>query len=1083
MLKKGKKLISLSLLVVLLLTLVPQYQQIYAADDPTVVTGRVLSASNAGDSSEWIEIARYGGHSLIVRKASIGFSGFGSTSYYPGTTVYNTVNNWFKNTLSSGARLRDFTVNNDSKTQRGYWAVPSDGLSKPYPASAPTAARTGDDVAFLLSFGEAASFCSTQYVINNGASYVQSSYEAVSNFNRLDTIAGTQPQNHWWLRSPGGLSDRACTVGLGGFNNWGSAAMQGAVNQYQISSNIIGVRPALWVGSGIFESTVMVTLSYDVNAPDGVGAPPPQTAPANSVVTISSTRPSRPNYTFQGWSESPYATNASYQPGDPINIGLGKVLFAVWGSARTVYLYFDLNYPGAPTMPPQPCLENSDVIIPPTIPTRPGYEFVGWSLNRYSTIGEYQPGGTIRMGTTNITLYAIWRDSVNMRTLTYISAPGTGGPLPQTAPANSDVIISDIRPFRENYSFIGWSLTQNSPTAQYQPGGIINMGPDGRYLYAVWVYSQNLPQGVDGRILPPSKSGDKVDWIEIARYANYSLIVRSRYLRVYNHADNPDMQYAAFGPNATYNSSSCTLRNFINNWFNGTPQYQNADSLASNARMRNYTVNHNAMSRIGTASKTVSLSDGFSIPTVGSYARTGTDISFALSFSESANFISNTYFERGGLGATPSNDIAKKNMQKITIPPSSSTPDRRATGAWLRSPGDVANTAGALTSGPVVNLQGRAFQLYLSYGLDGTFECGYVYPALWVEQGIFDEIEYTLYYNANGGINPPPPVVVPANTNTVISSITPTKVDFEFRGWSPYPASSIAEYQPGDLFNIGVGDKTLYAVWGGAPIQHHMLTYDANGGTGAPPAIPVQENKDTILSTIEPSRQHYKFIGWSLNQNATSPSYQPSDTFNIGNSPKTLYAVWESITRTVTGYVWPIAVRDWGLGETFLRKHDITVELRPTFRTDAAPGLTTTAKTMFGSEVTNIGEFRIENVPYGNYVLAIHRAGYLIRCMNVTISSTDTNPVALKPPPSTDNEGDVFRLWWGDSTGNMRIDSLDIMMITEASGISANNPNYNPACDLNADGIINSLDIMMAVENADKYSRQYPGAGNVNFDA
>ncbi|MCL2496157.1 MAG: InlB B-repeat-containing protein, partial [Clostridiales bacterium] len=307
----------------LVLSMFLPIQAAFAINDiPTAVNGRVLSTSKSGDSSEWIEIAQNDGYSLILRKDAVQNSGFGSTSQYANSTARTNVNNWFNNTLSSGARLRDFTVQHNATSQLGSWTNTGSGFSKP----STTAARTGNDVAFLLSFAEAAAFCSTQYA-SSSTNYTLSSAAATANFNKLTPISGPQPTNHWWLRSSGGLSDRVCTVGLGGFNNWGTSAMNGAVNQYQISSNIIKIRPALWVGSGIFDD--LYTLTYNANG--GSGAPPAQTAPANTNITLSSVKPQRLDNDFLGWATTATATTAQYQPGALFNIGAGhKTLYAVW---------------------------------------------------------------------------------------------------------------------------------------------------------------------------------------------------------------------------------------------------------------------------------------------------------------------------------------------------------------------------------------------------------------------------------------------------------------------------------------------------------------------------------------------------------------------------------------------------------------------------------------------------------------------------------------------------------------------------------------------------------------------------------
>ena len=1007
MLAQRRKVILLILTVSLIMTLILPTQSVLAAD-PTVTTGRILSATMAGDNSDWIEIAQFGGYSLIVRKTVIGYQGFGSTSYYPNSSAYTTVNNWFKNTLSSGARLRDYTVNNDAKSRLGYWAVPSDGFSKPYPEAAPTAARTGDDVAFLLSFGEAAVFCSSQYVINNGLSYAPSSNNAYSNFSALEWKTEWQPLHHWWLRSPGGLTDRACTVGLGGSSEWGSVRMEGAVNQYQISSNLIGIRPALWVGSGIF--TVTRELRYDANG--GYNAPPSVMVPVNTTISLSNIIPSHTDTakTFQGWSQSSSGTAPIYQPGNSFTMVAGTTpvtLYAVWGTVQNVTLHYYPNGTNVIGLPlDQTGPQNTPMTVSTATVTRSGYTFNNWSVNPGALVGEFPPGSIISMGTADRELYAIWTPiggGGDDLWLHYNANGGSGAPQSQEVNANSNAAISHTIPTRQNYTFLGWDTNPNAVTARYQPGGNIYINTTSVTLHAIWGSTANGPFGVDGRILTPDRSGDTVNWIEIARYSNYSLIVRSRYLRILQLPDVPEQQYIPFGANTNYNSDSCTLRIRLNRWFNGTQTGVGVDNLASNARMRDYTMNNNATSNLGTATSAGSENTGFSRPTIGSPARTGENVTFPLSFGEAANFISYSYFIRGPLGRTPSNDIAQLNMAKIYIPPLNPTGTQiaTATGAWLRSPGDLANTVGAL--GSIPSDSGRVFQINLQYIDDVVEEAGFAYPALWVEQGVFNLDSYTLTYRANGGVGAPPPVSIPTNTSILLSNVIPTREDYDFLGWSLDRNATTASYQPGQSFNIGVGHKWLYAVW----------------------------------------------------------------------KPK------EGVT--VYGFVWPIATDYRGLGDVFLSKHDIVVELRPTFNTPAAAGLSVTAELMSDSDITNVGKFTFNNVPVGNYVLYIKRPGFLVRCMNVSITTTTQSPYKLEPPGAAD--GGIFNLWWGDCNDDMRIDNADVQMILELMSVHANalNSYYLPECDLNADGLIDNADIQSVLEMWNRYVLLYPGAENVDI--
>ena len=202
------------------------------------------------------------------------------------------------------------------------------------------------------------------------------------------------------------------------------------------------------------------------------------------------------------------------------------------------------------------------------------------------------------------------------------------------------------------------------------------------------------------------------------------------------------------------------------------------------------------------------------------------------------------------------------------------------------------------------------------------------------------------------------------------------------------------------------------------------------------------------------------------------PNKDPSD--------EVVVIVLDKTYRAVTGLVWPMESDDRTLGITFLQKHDIVVELRPTFQTAAAAELRTVT-VLEPSSGAGIGRFTIENVPFGNYVLTIKRPGFLVRAMNVTITAANPDMITLVAP-GTDENG-VFRLWWGDCNDDFRIDNEDIMMILELMelGVVATNALYSPHCDINADGVIDNEDIMMVLERWNRYASEYAGANTVDF--
>lgn len=83
-------------------------------------------------------------------------------------------------------------------------------------------------------------------------------------------------------------------------------------------------------------------------------------------------------------------------------------------------------------------------------------------------------------------------------------------------------------------------------------------------------------------------------------------------------------------------------------------------------------------------------------------------------------------------------------------------------------------------------------------------------------------------------------------------------------------------------------------------VDRKTLTYNANGGTGAPEAnTKVGSGVATTISSTKPTRTNYTFLGWSTSSTATTATYQPGDSITI-TSNTTLYAVWKKNQITVS---------------------------------------------------------------------------------------------------------------------------------------------------------------------------------------
>ena len=150
---------------------------------------------------------------------------------------------------------------------------------------------------------------------------------------------------------------------------------------------------------------------------------------------------------------------------------------------------------------------------------------------------------------------------------------------------------------------------------------------------------------------------------------------------------------------------------------------------------------------------------------------------------------------------------------------------------------------------------------------------------------------YTISYNANGGSGAPASQTKWHGTNLTLSGTKPTRTGHSFQGWALSKANAddgTWYYQPGGT--CGKNENlTLYAVW---KANTYTVSYNANGGSGAPSSQTKTYGVTLKLSTTTPKRDNYNFLGWATSSSATKAAYSAGGNYTA-NSGTTLYAVWE----------------------------------------------------------------------------------------------------------------------------------------------------------------------------------------------
>lgn len=141
-----------------------------------------------------------------------------------------------------------------------------------------------------------------------------------------------------------------------------------------------------------------------------------------------------------------------------------------------------------------------------------------------------------------------------------------------------------------------------------------------------------------------------------------------------------------------------------------------------------------------------------------------------------------------------------------------------------------------------------------------------------------------LYYKANGGSG-----ADQSQTKTYGTAATLKAADmfsnegYTFKRWNTNALDTGTAYGAGASFTGNV-TATLYAIW------NQTITYDANGGAGAPAAQTEISTNSMAVSSVVPTRSGHTFLGWNTEPDGTGTDYAAGDEYSGGNV--TLYAKW-----------------------------------------------------------------------------------------------------------------------------------------------------------------------------------------------
>lgn len=156
----------------------------------------------------------------------------------------------------------------------------------------------------------------------------------------------------------------------------------------------------------------------------------------------------------------------------------------------------------------------------------------------------------------------------------------------------------------------------------------------------------------------------------------------------------------------------------------------------------------------------------------------------------------------------------------------------------------------------------------------------------------------TIYYKVNGASS-----YTSTRTNKTLSVNRGTTYYYYGVPQTGYTMNSCTSSSPCSGTMTSSVTKTLTA-----SRKTYTISYNANGGTGAPSSQTKTYGITLTLSNTKPVKIGYPFLGWTINSSGTGTLYQPGGSFTT-NANTTLYAKYST---TLTNYTVYLDVIDTG---------------------------------------------------------------------------------------------------------------------------------------------------------------------------
>ncbi len=708
--------------------------------------------------------------------------------------------------------------------------------------------------------------------------YYEKSYTVTYNANGGSGAPGVQTKKYFTDLK---LSSTIPTRTGYSFGGWGTTSTDTSINYSPgdtYSSNSSITLYAIW-------NRNKYTVSFNANG--GSGAPASQTKLYGLDMTLSSTVPTRSGYTFKGWGTSSTSTTASYQPGGTYTSNSARTLYAIWESnAPTTYTvsYNANGGSGAPAS--QTKTHGVTLTLSSTKPTRSGYTFLGWSTSSSATSASYSAGGSYSTN-ASCTMYAVWSCSHSSTSQHYV----TGCDWERTC--NNCGVVTATGTTHGPYSYSDWvyystSQHRRTKSCDYGDYSTYEYGSHSKtteyeqysstqhkyYSYCSTCASMIGSASYEAHDFTSTTSGGKT--VSVCNDCGYTKESVQTYTVSYNAnggSGAPSSQTKTHGVTLTLSSVTPTRTGYTFMGWGTTSSSTSASYSAGGSYTNNASITLYAIWNCPHSSATQNYVTGCDwqrvCNTCGTILSTGTTHGpYTYTAWEYYSTSQHVRYKNCSYG-----DYSEEQYQGHAL----TTKFEQYTASQHKYYSHCSECDSMVGN---ANTEAHSFTSTESNGniIYTCSECGYSYSV---------KKTYTVSYNANGGINPPSSQTKIHGETLTLSSSIPTRDGYDFKGWSASSSATSATYSAGGSYTSNES-ITLYAVW-----QKTIFTisYNANGGSGAPASQTKTIGQSVTISTVQPTKSNHAFMGWATSSTATTPNYYGGETYYADESV-TLYAVW-----------------------------------------------------------------------------------------------------------------------------------------------------------------------------------------------